>query len=98
MGSPLILDGHCCRGVAILTLRGLTATFGRLDYEGYSELGTERRLADSPNLVLAESGSAPSASAVFAGLDSVRGRFSQIMFASGGMGASAHADGHSCTS
>src|ERR1700733_11373494 len=38
----------------ILTLRGLTATFGCLDHEGYSELGTERRLADSPNLVLAE--------------------------------------------
>jgi PAS domain S-box-containing protein len=38
----------------ILTLRGLTATFGCLDHEGYSELDTERRLADSPNLVLAE--------------------------------------------
>jgi PAS domain S-box-containing protein len=38
----------------ILTLRGLTATFGCLDHEGYSELDTERRLAESPNLVLAE--------------------------------------------
>ena len=38
----------------ILTLRGLTATFGCLDHEGYGELGTERRLADSPNLVFAE--------------------------------------------
>ena len=38
----------------ILTLRGLTATFGCLDHEGYSELDTERRLADSPNLVFAE--------------------------------------------
>jgi signal transduction histidine kinase len=38
----------------ILTLRGLTATFGCLDHEGYSELDTERRLANSPNLVLAE--------------------------------------------
>lgn len=38
----------------ILTLRGLTATFGRLDHEGYSELDTERRLAKSPDLVLAE--------------------------------------------
>jgi PAS domain S-box-containing protein len=38
----------------ILTLRGLTATFGCLDHEGYSELGTERRLADGPNLVFAE--------------------------------------------
>jgi PAS domain S-box-containing protein len=38
----------------ILSLRGLTATFGCLDHEGYSELDTERRLADSPDLVLAE--------------------------------------------
>ncbi len=38
----------------ILTLRGLTATFGCLDHEGYSELDTERRLANSPDLVLAE--------------------------------------------
>jgi PAS domain S-box-containing protein len=38
----------------ILTLRGLTAGFGCLDYEGYSELDTERRLANSPDLVLAE--------------------------------------------
>jgi hypothetical protein len=38
----------------ILTLRGLTPTFGCLDHEGYSELDTERRLANSPDLVLAE--------------------------------------------
>ena len=38
----------------ILTLRGLTATFGCLDHEGYSELDTERSLANSPDLVLAE--------------------------------------------
>ena len=38
----------------ILTLRGLTATFGCLDHEDYGELDTERRLADSPNLVFAE--------------------------------------------
>jgi PAS domain S-box-containing protein len=38
----------------ILTLRGLTATFGCLDHEGYSELDTERRLATSSDLVLAE--------------------------------------------
>jgi len=38
----------------ILTLRGLTATFGCLDHEGYGEPGTERRLAESPNLVFAE--------------------------------------------
>jgi PAS domain S-box-containing protein len=38
----------------ILTLRGLTPTFGCLDHEGYGELDTERRLSDSPNLVFAE--------------------------------------------
>ena len=38
----------------ILTLRGLTPTFGSLDHEGYSELDTEPRLANSPNLVFAE--------------------------------------------
>ena len=38
----------------ILTLRGLTATFGCLDHEGYSEIDTERRLANSPDLMLAE--------------------------------------------
>jgi PAS domain S-box-containing protein len=38
----------------ILTLRGLTARFGCLDHEGYSELDTERRLANSSDLVLAE--------------------------------------------
>ena len=32
----------------ILTLRGLTPTFGCLDHEDYGELDTERRLADSP--------------------------------------------------
>jgi len=38
----------------ILTLRGLTPVFGYLDHEDYGELDTERRLADSPNLVFAE--------------------------------------------
>jgi predicted ATPase len=38
----------------IRTLRGLTPTFGCLDHEDYVELDTERRLADSPNLVFAE--------------------------------------------
>ena len=32
------------------TLRGLTATFGRLDHEGYSESDTERHLASDRNL------------------------------------------------
>ncbi|HLJ49730.1 MAG TPA: sigma 54-interacting transcriptional regulator [Bryobacteraceae bacterium] len=38
----------------ILTLRGLTPRFGCLDHDDYGELETERRLADSPNLVFAE--------------------------------------------
>lgn len=38
----------------ILTLRGVTATFGCLDHDGFSELDTESRLANSPNLVFAE--------------------------------------------
>ena len=36
------------------TLRGLTATFGRLDHEGYSERDTERHLASNRNLGLVE--------------------------------------------
>ena len=36
------------------TLRGLTATFGRLDHEGYSESDTERHLASDRNLGLVE--------------------------------------------
>ena len=36
------------------TLRGLTATFGRLDHDGYGELDTERHLASNRNLALAE--------------------------------------------
>ena len=53
--------------------------------------------AGDPDQVLAESGGAPSTSIVFGGLDKTMGRYAQIMFASGGMGASAHADGHDCT-
>jgi PAS domain S-box-containing protein len=36
------------------TLRGLTATFGRLDHDGYSERETERHFASDPNLGLPE--------------------------------------------
>ena len=36
------------------TLRGLTATFGRLDHEGYDELDTERHLASNRNLGFVE--------------------------------------------
>jgi PAS domain S-box-containing protein len=52
--SGLVIERCGAQLGLILTLRGLTTTFGCLDHEGYSELDTERRLADSPNLVLAE--------------------------------------------
>ncbi|MET0534853.1 MAG: AAA family ATPase [Steroidobacter sp.] len=38
----------------IRTLRGLTPTFGCLDYSGYSEFETEHRLSSNRNLALAE--------------------------------------------
>jgi predicted ATPase/C4-dicarboxylate-specific signal transduction histidine kinase len=38
----------------IMTLRGLTPTFGSLDHLEYTEIDTERRLASNPNLVFAE--------------------------------------------
>jgi PAS domain S-box-containing protein len=38
----------------ILTLRGLTPTFGCLDHQEYNERDTEHRLASNPNLVFAE--------------------------------------------
>lgn len=51
-----------------------------------------------PDRVMAESGSAPTLRAVFSGLDGTSGeRFSQMLMCSGGMGASARRDGHSCT-
>jgi N-methylhydantoinase B len=53
-----------------------------------------RALAEAiPDRVIADSGSAPSMRAVFNGLDPRGNRFSQILFASGGMGASMHHDG-----
>jgi N-methylhydantoinase B len=50
-----------------------------------------------PERVIAECGGAPTFRALFSGLDRQGQRFSQILFASGGMGASAHADGLSTT-
>jgi PAS domain S-box-containing protein len=38
----------------IMSLRGLTSSFGTLDHPEYTELETERRLASNPNLVFAE--------------------------------------------
>jgi N-methylhydantoinase B len=56
-----------------------------------------RALAQAvPEKVIAECGSAPTLRSVYSGLDRQRNRFSQILFASGGMGASALQDGHSC--
>ena len=57
-----------------------------------------RALAQAiPDKVIADSGSAPSMRAVFSGLDRQDNRFSQILFASGGMGAAPHKDGLSTT-
>ncbi|PSH60854.1 hydantoinase B/oxoprolinase family protein [Phyllobacterium sophorae] len=50
-----------------------------------------------PDKVIAESGTAPTLRAVFSGADDTGKRFSQMLMCSGGMGASAHRDGHSCT-
>jgi N-methylhydantoinase B len=50
-----------------------------------------------PEKVIAESGSAPTLRSVYSGIDRRGDRFSQILFASGGMGAGARQDGHSCT-
>ena len=50
-----------------------------------------------PDKVIAESGSAPTTRSVFSGMDRHGNRFSQIMFASGGMGGSATQDGLPCT-
>jgi len=49
-----------------------------------------------PEKVIADSGSAPTLRSVFSGRDRQGNQFSQILFASGGMGASATQDGHAC--
>lgn len=49
-----------------------------------------------PDKVIAECGSAPTARSVFSGVDRQSNPFAQILFASGGMGASPTRDGHSC--
>jgi N-methylhydantoinase B len=46
-----------------------------------------------PDQVIAECGGAPTMRCLFSGLDRNGDRFSQILFASGGMGASPHRDG-----
>ncbi|MET4186911.1 N-methylhydantoinase B [Bradyrhizobium sp. JR7.2] len=50
-----------------------------------------------PDKVVAESGTAPTLRSVYSGIDRFGNRFSQNLFGSGGMGASAYSDGHSCT-
>jgi N-methylhydantoinase B len=57
-----------------------------------------RALAQAvPDKVIAESGSAPTLRSVYSGVDLQNQRFSQVFFASGGMGGSAVQDGHNCT-
>ena len=50
-----------------------------------------------PDRVIAESGSAPTLRSVYSGVDRQNQSFSQVFFASGGMGGSALQDGHNCT-
>ena len=50
-----------------------------------------------PGQVIAECGGAPTMRALFSGLDRQGDRFSQVLFASGGMGASPHRDGLATT-
>ena len=50
-----------------------------------------------PEKVIAECGGAPTLRSVYSGLDRQGNRFSQILFASGGMGGSTVQDGLSCT-
>ena len=50
-----------------------------------------------PDKVIAECGGAPTMRSVYSGTGKDGNRFSQIFFASGGMGASPVGDGHSCT-
>jgi N-methylhydantoinase B len=57
-----------------------------------------RALADvMPDRIIAECGGAPSMRAVFSGVDRSGDRFSQVLFAGGGMGASPHRDGLATT-
>ena len=58
-----------------------------------------RALADVlPEKIIADSGAAPSMRALFSGADRDNAPFSQVLFATGGMGASPHRDGLPTTS
>ncbi len=50
-----------------------------------------------PDKILAESGSSPTLRSVYSGRNRHGDAFSQVFFASGGMGGSASQDGHNCT-
>src|SRR4051812_42155521 len=50
-----------------------------------------------PDKVISECGSAPTMRSVYSGTDRQGNRFTQILFASGGMGAGPTMDGHACT-
>ncbi|MBP0620994.1 AAA family ATPase [Cupriavidus sp. LEh25] len=55
MARVRLVTAACSAHLGLVrSLRGLTATFGRLDHEGYSELETERHLASNPTLALGE--------------------------------------------
>ena len=50
-----------------------------------------------PDMVTAESGSAPTLRTVYGGVDKDGNRFNQVLFASGGIGANSRMDGYACT-
>jgi PAS domain S-box-containing protein len=50
-----LAHGICASQLALIrSLRGLTASFGKLDHDGYDELDTEQHLASDRNLALVE--------------------------------------------
>lgn len=51
----------------------------------------------APDIVTAESGSAPTLRSVYGGVDEDGNRFNQVLFASGGLGANSCMDGYACT-
>jgi PAS domain S-box-containing protein len=53
MSFGLILELCAQQLGLVLSLRGLTSTFGRLDHPGFDEAEAEHRLASSPNLAFA---------------------------------------------
>lgn len=55
MARVRLVTAACSAHLGLIrSLRGLTATFGLMDHDGYSELESERHLAGNPILALAE--------------------------------------------